>query len=314
MKTNNNYSPVLIAMVLFLSAGLYAQEEIILNPAELVPHQDGYYIEGVWVDEDNDGNSEFHNQCDDYFEDDMEDGIYDPHVNHEETGEQQGFNYVNCLIMPTCEHKGTAIDPPVSTGYIQMSACLYSNTDSAIYSYIQTPPVKNLVSIYLETSSDVSINEKRQIPYNIEYSKDNGTTWENTFLGDKVAAQGGYRVTYDGSLNLEIKEMIDASKTTPIVLRIITNDREVESPNKGQFVKLHSLKLTADKVSTTDIMKNSNIVIKTKNHSIISENHKIEVYNIMGKFIGSGKTVSVPAQGIYLVKTGEFSVQKIWVK
>ena len=47
---------------------------------------------------------------------------------------------------------------------------------------------------------------------------------------------------------------------------------------------------------------------------LITANTKIEVYNIMGQFIGTGNQVEVPAQGIYLVRTENSPVQKILVK
>jgi hypothetical protein len=293
---------------------LSGQEEIIFTPAELIPHDEGYYISGVEVDEDQDGNMEFHNGCEDYYEDDLSDGIYDPHVNHEETGEQQDFKYFNCLIMPTCGHKGTSIDPPVAVGYIQISACQFSNTDSAIYSYIQSPAISNLVSIYMETSADVSINDSRKVPYNIEYSKDFGVTWENDYLMDLVENQGGYRVTYDGSEYSVIQNMIDASKVSPIIIRIITNDRSVDRPYQGQFVKLHALTVTAEKASGLNNISQNRLYIKIQKQAIISEKGNIEVFNLMGQFIGTGDLVRVPYQGIYLVKPESGPVQKVLVQ
>lgn len=231
-----------------------------------------------------------------------------------ETGEQQEFSYFNCMIMPTCDAKSTPIEPPVATGYIQIHPCLYSYTDSAVYSYVQTPPVSNLISIYLETSSDVSINEKRHIPYFIEFSKDGGDTWENTYVGDEVQEQGGYRVSYDGTVHSEILDMIDASKASPIVIRIITGDRGVEGAQQGQFVKLHSFKITAEKASSIQNTQVSDLVLRIENRTIVSENSEIEVYNVMGQFIGTGNFVQVPGNGIYMVRSGNSPVQKILVK
>lgn len=317
MKSHNVKKTIAALFMMVPYLIISAQEEIILNPAELTPHTDGYYVAGVYVDENNDGVLEFHNGCEDYYEDDVSDGFYDPHVNHAETGEQQGFTYHNCMIMPTCGHKSSPIDPPVATGYIQLHACMYSSplTDSAIISYIQTPPVKNLTSIYMETSSDVSINANRQIPYNIEYSKDNGTTWEAAYLSDVVEAQGGYRVTYDGSVNLEIQEMIDASKVGPIVLRLITNDRKVPSPMQGQFVKVHSLKLTAEKISSVDkVNTDPRINYIIENHTIKANMGSVQVFNLAGQLIGSGTQVTVPHSGIYMVRLSDSSVQKVYIK
>jgi hypothetical protein len=316
MKKFNTIFRKLYTAVFLVVIGMiaFAQEEIEFIPADLDPHDEGYYVTGVWVDENDDGVDEYHNGCDDYWEDEdyIKDGFYDPHVNHEETGEQQDFKYFNCMIMPTCDYKGTAIDPPVETGFIQMSACLYSNTDSAIYSYIQSPQITNLVSIYLETSTNIN-TESRDIVYNIEYSKDNGTTWEPTFLQDKVKEQGGYRVTYDGSINLEIQQMIDDSKLGSIIIRIITNDRNAAIT--GEYVRLHSLKLVADKPSSIQsLTSNVTLSFLINDLNIISNDKPLKVYNLMGQIIGTGYFVTVPSSGIYLVKTTDNNVQKVLIK
>ena len=169
---------------------LFAQTEIVFAPADLIPHQDGYYIAGVYLDLNEDGTPEFYNGCFDGYENPLS-----PQDNHHESGTQQNFTYITCMIMPTCTHKGTPIEPPVPAGYIQMAPSQYLGTDSASISAVITPPVMNLHSLFMETSSDVSINDNRKIPYNIEYSKDNGLTWEWAYIQDYVAAQGGYRVT-----------------------------------------------------------------------------------------------------------------------
>lgn len=307
---------ILSLMLLFTCVSIMAQEEIIFSPADLTPHQDGYYITGVYVDENEDGIMEFHNGCEDYYEDEVsDDGFYDPHENHAETGEQQGFKYVNCMIMPTCEHKGNPIDPPVALGYIQLHACLWSNTDSAIISYIQTPTVSNLVSLTLETSADVSINPSRSIPYNIEYSKDNGTTWEYTYLSDHVLTKGGSRITYDGSVYFAMEEMINASNETPIVLRIITNDRAVAGSEQGQFVKVHLLKLTAELVTSVNRIKTDQPALyQVRDHTITAVRSTIQVYNLTGQLIGSGTMVTVPHSGIYVVKLTDMTVHKVFIR
>jgi hypothetical protein len=305
-------------MLLFACVSIIAQEEIIFSPADLIPHDDGYYVSGVWVDENEDGVMEFHNGCDDYYEDEPDgspDWFYNPHENHAETGEQQGFKYVNCMIMPTCEHKSEPIDPPVALGYIQLHACLWSNTDSAIISYIQTPPVSNLVSLTLETSSDVSINPSRSIPYNIEYSKDYGTTWEYTYLSDHVLTQGGSRITYDGSIYYQFEEMMNASTESPIVLRIITNDRAVAGSEQGQFVKVHLLKLTADLVTSVNRVKTGQPAkYQVRDLTITVVRSTLQVYNLTGQLIGSGTKVTVPYSGIYIVRLTDMAVHKVYIK
>lgn len=287
---------LLINILLFFILEISAQDEIIFNPAQLFPHEDGYYISGIYLDIDNNGENEFYNKCVDAYENPLS-----PQDNHHETGSQQNFSYSNCMIMPTCEHKGTAIEPPVPMGYIQMAPSLYMSTDSASLSAVYTPSLINMQSLTIETSSDVSINDTRKIPYNIDYSKDDGKTWESAYIQDYVAAQGGYRVTYTSESSLDFMEMAEASKKSPVILRISTNDISIERPNKGQYVKIHSIKIVADQASSvkkSDYDINSNLIVE--NNTIYSENF-ITVLNTLGQVVGSGKIVNVPVKGIYIV-------------
>ncbi|MBN2274216.1 MAG: hypothetical protein JXR41_01605 [Bacteroidales bacterium] len=289
---------------------LFSQNEIFFNPAELIPHEDGYYIAGVNLDLDQDGNLEFYSGCFDAYE-----NFLSPQDNHHESGTQQNFTYINCMIMPTCTHKGTPIEPPVPDGYIQMAPSLYLGTDSASISAIISPAIMNLQSLFMETSADVSINDQRMIPYNIEYSKDNGLTWEITYIQDYVEAQGGYRVTYDSQSHLEFEEMINASKTDPVVIRISTNDVNIERPLKGQYVKIHSMKLTADIASSiTDVKVDdclSDLMVKNRT---LSARHPVKVYDIMGRYVNSGQTIEFPSEGIYIVFLTNGKSKKLLVK
>jgi hypothetical protein len=289
---------------------LLSQSGIILNPAELIPHQDGYYVAGVNLDLNEDGIMEFYNGCFDGYENPLS-----PQDNHHESGTQQDFTYINCMIMPTCAHKSTPIEPPVPDGYIQMAPSLYLGTDSASISAIITPTVINLQSLSMETSADVSINDNRKIPYNIEYSKDNGITWEPAFIQDYVAAQGGYRATYTSESHLEFDEMVNESKVNPVLIRISTNDVSLERPLKGQYVKIHSIKIMAEIVSS---IRESNIDsrkfdILVKDRTVSSDNFMI-LYNCMGQFAGSGKTVCLPSPGIYIVKLPDGTSQKLFIQ
>ncbi len=311
MKSNYKKIIGLASIVIFHFNGINAQTEIIFNPSLLEPDQTGYYVSGVEVDENKDGTMEFHNKCDDYYE-----VPTSPQDNHHETGTQQDFSYINCMIMPTCEHKGTAIEPPVATGYIQMAPCLYMGTDSASISAITTPPLQNIDSMLMETSSDVSINETRKIPYNIEYSKDNGITWEETFIKDNVATQGGYRITYSSEQSLEFDEMITASKAAPIIIRISTNDASIERPNKGQYVKVHLIKIYAEKSSASkEINLNNKYTYRVQEFTVLSEqNCAFSLYNNVGQLIGKGKIVEVPLPGLYIAVASDGTVKKLIIK
>ncbi|MBN1414480.1 MAG: hypothetical protein JW973_05220 [Bacteroidales bacterium] len=310
MKTIPKFLASTLMVVSMGILTLSAQNEIIFSPAELIPHDDGYYIAGVYLDLNEDGTPEFYNGCFDGYE-----NYLSPQDNHHECGTQQNFTYISCMIMPTCTHKSTPIEPPVPDGYIQMAPSLYLGTDSASISAVLTPAIVNLQSLFMETSSDVSINEQRKIPYNIEYSKDNGLTWENNYISDFVAAQGGYRVTYTSESHLEFEEMVNASKDNPIVLRISTNDVSLDRPIKGQYVKIHSIKIMADMVSSIDDSRidNNKLNLKVNNRTLFADN-SIKVYNSLGQFMGSGKQVSLPSGGIYIVLSSNGALQKIYIE
>lgn len=308
-----------VCISLFFSGTVFGQQEITLDPTTLTPADDGYYIGGVMLDTDDDGTEEFYNGCTDHYEYNISDGYpdegwYNVTLNHKETGTQQDFYYHNCMIMPDCEAKGTPIDPAMRAGYIQMHACVYSGTDSAIISYIQSPAIVNLTSFTIETSADVSLNDNRNVVYNIEYSKDGGTTWEATYLMDALDAQGGYRVTYDGETYLEIQEMLDASTEGPIVMRLITNDRAVDRPNKGQFVKLHSWVLNAEIPSNIETELNEVLTFNINGRLVSSESGNLSVFNPIGQLVGEGMVVEVPKSGIYIVRDNNNKTQKVFIK
>jgi hypothetical protein len=309
MKTLKRYFLTSATAIGLTVSFLFSQSEIIFNPAELIPHEDGYYIAGVYLDLNDDGTPEFYNGCFDGYENPLS-----PQDNHHETGTQQGFSYINCMIMPTCTHKSTPIEPPVPDGYIQMAPSLYLGTDSASISAVFTPPVMNLQSLFMETSSDVSINDNRKIPYNIDYSKDNGVTWEDSYIQDYVEAQGGYRVTYNSESHLEFEEMVNVSKTNPVIIRISTNDVSLERPYKGQYVKIHSVKLMAD--LATDIVdrfdNHRRFDIRIIDRTVFSGDFFM-LYNGLGQLVGSGKTICLPSQGLYIVKWPKGASQKIFI-
>jgi hypothetical protein len=273
-------------------------EEIKLEPSKLVPADTGYYIGGAWKDENKDGVKEWYNGCFDAYGD----------ASHNETGTQQGFYYHKCMIMPDCGSKSTQIDPPVTLGYIELTKTKYLGTDSAVMGYIVSPAIKNLVSLFMEASSDVSVQASRPIPYTVEYSKDAGITWELTYFLDNVATEGGYRVTYEkDGLFTEFNEMITASQAGPIKLRIMSGE---------QRVNIHLLIITAERadvsVPNTHASKPVNLV-RINNNTIEAISGSISVYNQMGQLITSGNTVTVKS-GLYIVRSINGEVQKVVIE
>jgi hypothetical protein len=299
MKKNRVLRLMPTAMVLLYGVSLFAQEEIILDPFLLTPDPEGYYVAGVWKDKDDNGEDEFYNECIDEYSD----------SHHNESGMQQGFTYHNCMIMPTCypkdadaDHSLAEIDHP--EGYIELTKTLYHGTDSAVEGYIISPPVEHLVSIYLETSPDVSSSASRHIYYYIEYSKDNGATWEFAYIKDETVSKKGDAHTYDGSLFLQFEDMKNASNEGPILLRIMSDD---------QRVKIHYLKIVADASSAVQHIRNDVQLLRIEDNIIYSELGEIEVFSITGRFIGKGPSVVISENQIYIVKSKNGAVRKIIV-
>lgn len=304
MKNKGLLKPCIAVILIVLCLGLFGQEEIILEPKDMTPADTGYYIGGIWKDKNNDGTEEFYNGCLDEYGD----------ANHNEAGVQFGFTYNSCMIMPSCWPKDAADDHALAMidhaeGYIELTKSRYIDTDSAIMGYIITPPVKNLVSMYLETSPDVSSNPQRHIYFKIEYSKDGGTTWENAFIQDETISKSGDARTYDGSTYLEFEEMKTASVTSPIVIRILSDPQPLAQP---QRVKIHYIKIVANKVSAVNEVKTEEPAFRVVDNIIYAEKGSIEVFSILGRLMGSGNSVAVP-EGIYIIRTSAGQVSKVFV-
>ena len=273
--------------------GLQAQHEFILDPSKLIPHDTGYYIGGIWKDlVGDDGIPEFYNGCFDAYGD----------ASHNESGVQQGFTYEKCMIMPDCPSKDEPTN--VAVGYIEIGKTRYVGTDSARLCYIISPSLVNLSKIYLEVSPDVSSQTWRHIWYYFEYSKDNGETWELTYIKDETVSKKGDIKTYDGSLYFEFEEMKEASEAGPIVLRLMSGE---------QRVKVHLLKITADEVTSGISVKEDPVLFKVYENLIIASEGKISVYNPLGQLVGSGESVYVP-NGIYIVKTSDGHIKKVYIE
>ncbi len=327
MNMQNNYLPLL---ALLLSSFSYAQTEFTWLPNELTPHNEGFYVGGATYSWDGSPSPFFASGCpgeivngreidpEDYERRDPQKVSYDL---HNETGEQEGFRYVNGMILPDCHQKfiddEEQIDPQVSSGFIQLHPCVDSNKDDEIdadslkWSYIQSPLLRNLVSMTVETSADISIQEgRRHIPYLMEVSLDSGTSWEHLpYIADEVDVRSGNRAVYDES-NPDFKEMMNLSLQQNVMLRLITNfdDPDLEE-FKGQYVNVHKLSILADSAKAEE---NEEVVlqsIQVKSHPIlvsdgnisVDEGH-VQVYTISGRRVGYGRSVQV-SSGLYVART-----------
>lgn len=312
MKKQRLFRTTMTALTAFIAISLFAQDQIILNPKYMVPADTGYYIGGAWKDLNDDDVDEFYNECTEEFGGE----------NHNEAGVQFGFTYNKSMIMPTCFQKDiddtTKMDH--SEGYIQLDKTRDVGTDSAVMCYIITPPVTNLVSLTLEVSTDNTRTNDRPIDWLIEYSKDNGETWENSYIID------GYPITdkkygetfvYDGSEFQEFGDIKTASQEDPIVIRIMSRPQVYEPDGSvsiwAQRLRVHYVSIVADKVSSINNIEFDLGTIRINNNTIYSDNGTIEVFNTLGQFMGSGEFVSVQS-GIYIVRNEMGATQKVLVK
>lgn len=298
MKKTSTLKFSFILLTLFIGVNLLAQDEFILDPAQLIPADTGYYIGGVWKDlsDPPDGVPEFYNQCYDAYGD----------ANHNESGTQQGFTYVKCMIMPTCtsKHPETTI---VKTGYIEIGKTKYVGTDSARLCYIISPAIMNLTEIYLEVSPDVEPNDQRHIWYYIDYSTDGGETWvETTYIQDETLSKDGDLHTYDGSLYYQFDEMKTASQAGPILLRLMSGE---------QRVKVHYYRIKASEPINNSVIpiREDRINFKVYENTIFANHGKVVVYNLLGQIVGRGESVYVP-DGIFIIKTSDGIIHKVYVK
>ncbi|MBN1184866.1 MAG: hypothetical protein JXB49_21450 [Bacteroidales bacterium] len=311
MKENLHKKTWLGFFLAALSFGLCAQTDFTLDPSTLTPADSGYYLYGVPADID--GNDiieegEWASGCpnpDDFWGDD----------DFWETGLQQGFFYEKTMIMPTCSTKNEPA-PGVPLGYIMLKKNLYAGTDSAQGGgYIVSSPIKNLESIKVIISPDVTPKTAtRPVTLWIEYSKDSITWDDDNFIEVGCAEDNKsgdiFQIEAGDPAYTAIDTMIKASQEGSIVLRV--------TANLAQRVKVHQWIITADTgtfVSNKEIKTNSVSQLFTiKDNIILSNSGQIEVYNILGQFIGKGTSVAVERHNIYIVRNQRGYAHKVYIR
>lgn len=310
----------------FLSVWAEAQTEFSLIAGELEPHDDGLYVAGVTFDFNNDGTDEFANGCQyidgqemyDFESYERRDPFEVTYDLHKETGTQFGYSYKNCLIMAACDAKyESTLDPVQSHGFIQIRPLIDTTDVDLAWSYIMSPYVRNIQSITMETSADVSIQpDTRHIPYNIEYSLDSGKTFVfDYYIPDMVQERGGYRATYDIDNSADLAQMNADSQDKNIILRFSGNFDTQDRPNKGQYVKIHKIVIVADSarantgggggggtgVLALDNLR-SNSPITIKNNMISTSDEWVTMYALSGQVLATGREIPV-RKGFYIVTT-----------
>lgn len=318
----------------------FAQTEFSFIASELTPHADGFYIGGQTYKWDRAPEAFLANGCpgetingreidpEDYERRDPQNVTYEL---HNEQGEQQGYTYVNGMILPDCNQKYISdeeqVDPQVATGFIQLHPSIDQNTDetkdkdSLKLSYIKSPLLSNLQSMTVETSADISIQpDRRYIPYLVEISLDSGLTWKLIpYIADEVSIRSGYRAIYDET-NLDFKEMMDLSVQQNVMLRLITNfdDPDLEA-YKGQYLNVHKIVILADSAKAPDpnvVLFNDDLIvnpIRVKNRRIFVDAGVLHVYSLSGQYYGGGQSVYV-RPGLYVVTTEEGARKKISIQ
>jgi len=322
MKKHLLFTTILVALATVFSMTLIAQDDeepeadyIELIPADLDPHPEGFYIKGGYADPDKDGVLDWFNGCSDEYTD----------TNHNETGEQQGFKYLNCCIKPTCTPNAEEFD--VDVGYIGIRRNKFTGTDSAIHSWIMTMPMTNLEEIEIQISPENTPNWHVGAYRNvyIQYSDDYGKTFDtvnyiNVNCPDGADGKAGAEFTYNADEPDEyqaINTIIAASNQGPIVLRMITPDREIHPPRiRIHYFMAYAVEGSWEDTISVDISENTiqiQPIVNVFENQIQAINGSIAVYNLIGKLMGSGTSVIVP-RGIYIVKGDNGRTEKVYVK
>ncbi len=320
----NRYTKIIYLSFLICLLGLQTfAQTIVLDPSELEPDEDGWYLSGGYVYETNtDGDtisSTFYSGCDDEYEDNNYGSDYDPQKNYTESGTQQDFTYEKCLIMPKCSAKGDA--PTVSDGFIQIAPCenISTESDSTSWSYILSPPLENLTEFYMAVACLSTSSNYSKTFFYIDYSTDNGATWSSDssiFIDGEISSKNGEEYTInsnDADYGSYFKRFVSASNKGPIIIRLSTGDYYDDV--RAQPMSVHDLTITADIYTTTAISNNTidNFFFSLDNRTIISENESLSVYSTMGSLIGKGTEVTVPEGGIYFIRSSSNEIKKVFI-
>lgn len=187
-----------------------------------------------------------------------------------------------------------------------------------------SPPFQNLSEIYVQYSVDVTPTNKRSITAWIQYSKDNGVTWEDDAILEWTAPVGdknGEIETYNASRPDEqlfpFQLMASASQSAPIRLRIVAAWPHALTTPPGEFdvfrIQVFYWKITATAVGTNPVP----IVYKSffiiRDNTITGVNGKITVYNVLGQKLETANSITL-SKGIYIVQSEEGLTQKICIK
>ncbi len=303
-------------LILTFGAGnLLAQEEVTytLDPSDMDVHDEGYYKSGITKEVD--GQEKFFNGCDDEYGD----------ANHNETGEQQNFYYENVMIMPDCPGKGTPPEGVDNVGYVQITKHKDAYTDSASFGYIMTPGVTDIRSLEVHVGTDLSVGNHRRIFMAIQSSNDGGETWgidsetgwESVI---ELTEQGGNIILLepDGD-NVAFNNMVADSRSGTVHLRILP----VPTPglstdtNNGERLKIFRMELQASEGATTTSVAadfKEAPFFTVQNKTFVSNQDKLSVYTITGAFVGSGKNVSIPSKGMYIVRSTKGKAVRIGIQ
>ncbi len=327
---------ILMMMLLAIGFGnLHAQKTpvdttMVMNPANFIPHEDGYYLAGV--DKDlvgDDGIPEHYDGCYDAYGD----------ADHKETGEQNGWNYANVIIFRNCSNdpltaddvvKGTQPEEgwPTEANLIQVGKHKYIFTDSASYGYISSPEFTSLSSLTVKVSTDLSINSNRSIFMMIEASFDGGETWEyidnpdgDAFIYQQLTSQGGDIHTYTAGTNDGFDAIATASQAGPIMLRFLAVPPPFTEGKNGERLNFWEITInakTTGKEKEVEVLANKlerEAMFIFKNETFIAaHDREISVYTLSGTLVGSGKEVHVCQKGLFIVKADNGITKKIYLK
>jgi hypothetical protein len=329
MKTQLLKNIMSLTFMVLAYGYVHAQNDttIILDPAQFIPADTGYYIAGV--DKDiigKDGIPEHYDGCFDAYGD----------IDHKESGEQNGWKYDRVIIFRGCSSDPSVVDDaikgtvptenwPAVGNIIQLGKHKYPLTDSATFSYLESPAFSSITSLNVKVGTDLSINNNRSIFILIEASKDGGETWEyidnpdgTAFIQQQLTNQGGDDLTFTAGTNDGFDAIVALSQAGPIKIRLVAIPPPLSNAS-GERLKIWGVTIVGKTVPKVVAPLANNLELKapyTFSNSIFTaiEGREISVYNLSGRLIGSGKSVAVHQKGLFIVRADNGYTKKVLLK
>ncbi len=328
---------------LLLGFGSAAQTDttMIMNPGDFEPDPTGFYLAGVTKQIDDCGPSELlFKGCDDAYGD----------SDHDESGTQFGWQYREAIIFHGCLADGVgqnqtcvgsankySDDHPEdwdreSGAFLRLGKHKNYDTDSANFGYLITPPFTSLKSLTIKTTTDISRQEgNREIVYVVEASDDGGQTWQyvdvagDAWLEYIVTEQAGDVASFtEGGGSSGFDEIVGLSKEADsTMLRILPIPfvPRIDRHKDGQRLNIWEVVLEAQTVPAPADGGGGETVLAsglggdffTIDHGqlISTDRSELHVFNLSGKTLGKGVEVTLPCEGVFIIRNSKGATRKI---